>query len=95
MNEGQKVQIGPEQVVKAANAGLTLLNTPGAVNVPGPMAISGDIQLLNAVLTAIVQGQVVLGNPEVEKKESKKEPLKEETPTPILKEGAGVVTAET
>ena len=60
---GKQVQIGPEQVIKAATAGLTLLNTPGAVNVPGPMAISGDIQLLNAVLNAIVQGQVVLGNP--------------------------------
>ena len=60
---GQQVQIGPDQVIKAATAGLSLLNTPGAVNVPGPMAISGDIQLLNAVLTAIVQGQVVLGNP--------------------------------
>lgn len=63
MNEVKKIEIGPEQVVKAASAGLTLLSTPGAVNVPGPMAISGDIQLLNAVLTAIVQGQVVLGSP--------------------------------
>jgi len=61
MNE---VQIGPDQVVRAANAGLALLSTPGAVNVPGPMAISGDIQLLNAVLNAIVQGRVVLGHPE-------------------------------
>jgi len=63
MSTDQRVQIGPEQVVRAATAGLTLLNTPGAVNVPGPMAISGDVQLLNAVLTAIVQGEVVLGSP--------------------------------
>jgi len=64
MNEEKKIEIGPDQVIRAATAGLQLLNTPGAVNVPGPMAISGDIQLLNAVLNSIVQRQVVLGHPE-------------------------------
>jgi len=64
MNGQDKIEIGPDQVIRAATAGLALLSTPGAVNVPGPMAISGDIQLLNAVLNAIVQRQVVLGHPE-------------------------------
>ena len=63
-DQPQAIQIGPEQVVKAATAGLALLNTPGAVNVPGPMAVSGEIQLLNALLTALVQGTVVLGHPQ-------------------------------
>jgi hypothetical protein len=62
MNQGQKINLDQPQILQAAKAGLQLLNTPGAVNVPGPMAVTGEVQILNALLTAIVQQQVVLVN---------------------------------
>ena len=62
MKAGQQVNLEPNQVAQAAAAGLTLLNTPGAVSVPGPMALTNNIQILNAVLTAIANGTLVLIN---------------------------------
>ena len=63
MDQKQQINLEQPQILRAANAGLQLLNTPGAVNVPSPMAITGDIQILNALLQAIVSQQVVLTNP--------------------------------
>ncbi len=60
--EQQKVDLNPQQVQMAANAGLTLLNTPGAVNVPGPMAISGTVRVLSQLLLAIVNQEVMVIN---------------------------------
>ncbi len=62
MKAGQNINLEPQQVQQAAAAGLQLLNTPGAVSVPGPMALTNSVQILNAVLTAIANGQVVLVN---------------------------------
>ncbi len=63
MNAGQKIDLEQPQILQAARAGLTLLNTPGAVSVPSQMAITGDVQILNALLQAIVSRQVVVVNP--------------------------------
>ncbi len=62
MNGQQKMNLELPQILQAARAGLTLLNTPGAVSVPSQMAITGDVQILNALLTAIVQQQVMVVN---------------------------------
>jgi len=62
--EQNKIDLSPQQVMNAAKAGIQLLNTPGSVNVPGPMAISGDVGVLNALLTAILNGQVLVVNPQ-------------------------------
>lgn len=62
--EQNKIDLSPQQVMGAARAGLLLLNTPGSVNVPGPMAVSGEVGVLNALLNAIVSGQVLVVNPQ-------------------------------
>jgi hypothetical protein len=56
------VDITQEQMKQAATAGVQLLNTQGAVNVPSPMAITGVMGVLNSMLTAIANGEVVLMN---------------------------------
>ena len=58
--EQPKMDLTPQQIQMAANAGITLLNTPGAVNVPGPMAVSGIVRTLNAFLLAIVNQEVMV-----------------------------------
>ncbi len=60
--EQQKIDLNPQQIQMAANAGITLLNTPGAVNVSGPMAVSGVVRTLNALLVAIVNQEVMIVN---------------------------------
>lgn len=61
------IDITQEQMKQAASAGVQLLQTPGAVNVPSPMAISGVMGVLNSMLTAIANGQVILLNVPTEK----------------------------
>jgi hypothetical protein len=46
--ESQMIDLTPQQVRNAAQAGVTLLNTPGAVNVPSTMSITGVTQVLHA-----------------------------------------------
>lgn len=58
----KEINFEPQQILLAANAGLTLLQTPGAIKVDGPMAISGDLGILNNLLAAIVQRQLVIVN---------------------------------
>jgi hypothetical protein len=73
--EQQQINLSQDNIVQAAAAGIQLLNTPGAVNVPSPMAISGISQVLHSLLLAIVNKQVmVLQMPAQEKLE--------ETPPP-------------
>lgn len=60
--EQPKIDLTPQQIQLAANAGMTLLNTPGAVNVPSPMAVSGVVRTLYQLLLAIAQGEVQLVN---------------------------------
>lgn len=64
MEQQQMVNLSQDNIQQAAAAGLTLLQTPGAVNVPGPMAVSGIVAVLNSLLTAIVNKQVVVLNPQ-------------------------------
>jgi hypothetical protein len=70
--EQPRVDLNPQQVQMAANAGLSLLNTPGAVNVPGPMAVSGVIKTLAQLLTAIVNQEVMVVNVPVQLKDAPK-----------------------
>lgn len=60
--EQRTIDITQEQMKQAATAGVQLLNTQGAVNVPSPMAISGVMGVLNSMLTAIANGEVILLN---------------------------------
>lgn len=60
--EQNLINLTHEQTQQAAAAGVQLLQTPGSVNIPSPMAISGVIGTLNALLTAIASGQVVVVN---------------------------------
>lgn len=62
MDKKPTVDITQAQMQQAATAGVQLLNTQGAVNVPSPMAISGVMGVLNSMLTAIANGEVVLMN---------------------------------
>jgi len=59
----QNIQLSPEQIVSAAKAGVELLETKGAVNVPSTMSLTGDIPVLHAFLSALANGSVVLGSP--------------------------------
>lgn len=58
----QTVDISQEQMKQAAAVGVQLLNTPGAVNVPSQMAITGMVGVLNSMLSAIMNGEVILLN---------------------------------
>jgi hypothetical protein len=60
--EQPKIDFSPQQIQIAASAGLQLLSTQGAVNVPGPMAVSGVIKTLAQLLTAIVNQEVMIVN---------------------------------
>lgn len=60
--EQPKIDLNPQQIQLAANAGLTLLNTPGAVSVPGPMAVSGIVKTLAQLLLAIANQEVMVIN---------------------------------
>ncbi len=67
--EQQTIDITQDQMKQAASAGVQLLQTPGAVNVPSTMAITGVIGVLNSMLTAIANGQVLLLNAPVKQPE--------------------------
>ena len=60
--EQQQIDLNPQQIQMAANAGITLLNTPGAVNVPSPMAVSGVVRVLMQLLMAIANQEVMVVN---------------------------------
>lgn len=60
--EQLQVDLNPQQVQMAANAGITLLNTPGAVSVPSPMAVSGVVRVLMQLLMAIANQEVMVVN---------------------------------
>ncbi len=60
--EQPQVDLNPQQIQAAGQAGVTLLTTPGAVNVPGPMAVSGVAQVLLQLLMAIAKQEVMVIN---------------------------------
>jgi hypothetical protein len=70
----RKIDITQEQMKQAAIAGVQLLNTQGAVTVPSPMAISGVMGVLNSMLTAIANGEVILLNVPVKQPEGEPPP---------------------
>lgn len=67
--EQKLINLSHEQTQQAAAAGVQLLQTPGAVSIPSPMAISGVVSTLNALLTAIASGQVVVVNAPTKKED--------------------------
>ncbi len=72
------IDLTPQQVRNAAQAGVTLLNTPGAVNVPSTMSITGVTQVLHAVLLGIAEGRLmVIDLSKKEPEASAEEPNKE------------------
>lgn len=79
--ELKTVDISQEQMKQAASAGVQLLNMPGAVNVPSQMAITGVVGVLNSMLNAIMNGEVILLNV------PKKQPEGEGEKTPPEGEG--------
>ena len=68
--EQPRIDLNPQQVQQAANAGVQLLNTPGAVNVPSPMACSGVMQTLLQLLMAIANREVMVVNVPVQLKDA-------------------------
>jgi hypothetical protein len=60
--EQPRIDLNQDQIKMAANAGVTLLNTPGAVKVDGPMATSGVIRVLLQLLMAIANQEVLVVN---------------------------------
>ena len=60
MMQKQMVDLTPPQIQQAAQAGVNLLNTPGAVNVPSTMAISGVTQVLHALLLGIAENRLAV-----------------------------------
>lgn len=64
----EMLNLSQQQMQLAANAGIQLLNTSGAVNVPGPLAVTDQIKHLNVMLNGIASGQVVVVNPKNVKK---------------------------
>lgn len=60
--EQPKTDLNPQQIQQAALAGVTLLNSPGAVNVPSPMACSGVMKTLLQLLMAIANQEVMVVN---------------------------------
>ncbi len=71
-----QINLSQDNVIQAAEAGRQLLETPGAVNVPGPMSISGVTQILHALLTAIANKQVVVLQPQPSGEGKKEEEAK-------------------
>jgi len=61
MNE-PRIDLNPQQVQQAASAGVQLLQTPGAVSVPSPMACSGVMKTLLQLLMAIANQEVMVVN---------------------------------
>ncbi len=70
--EQLQVDLTPQEIQQAANAGVTLLGTPGAVNVPSPMACSGVMKTLLQLLMAIANQQVMIVNVPVKLKDAPK-----------------------
>jgi len=56
----QQLDLNPMQIQQAAAAGVQLLNTPGAVSVPGQIAVTGIIGTLNALLAAIANRELMV-----------------------------------
>lgn len=77
--EQPKIDLNPQQIQIAANAGVALLNTPGAVKVDGPMAVSGVVKTLAQLLLAIANQEVMVINipPKLEDAPPPAEPNKE------------------
>lgn len=59
----QKVNVSPEQVRTAAAAGLTLLADQD-LKVPVQVALTGQLGILQSMLSALANGEVVLANPQ-------------------------------
>lgn len=68
--EQPRIDLNPQQVQQAAQAGVQLLQTPGAVSVPSPMACSGVMKTLLQLLLAIANQEVMVVNIPVQLKDA-------------------------
>ncbi len=89
--EQPRIDLNQDQIKLAANAGVSLLNTPGAVNVPGPMAVSGAVRILMQLLMAIANNEVLVVNTPVKLADAP--PADEPPAEPPNKEVADAVAA--
>lgn len=89
--EQPRIDLNQEQIQMAAQAGVTLLNTPGAVNVPSPMAVSGAVRVLMQLLMAIANNEVLVVNTPVKLADAP--PAEEPPKEPPNKEVAEAVAA--
>ncbi len=90
--EQSRIDLNQQQIQMAATAGVTLLNTPGAVKVDGPMATSGVIRTLLQLLMAIANNEVLVVNTPVKLADAPK-PEEESPKDPPNKEVAEAVAA--
>lgn len=62
-NPQKQIQLGPEEIQRAAKLGVELFNTKGVLTVDGPTALSPDFQVLNLLLANLAEGTIQVGNP--------------------------------
>ena len=63
--QSQGMELTPQQVQVAAQAGVQLFAKEGAVNIPSTWAMNGTFAILNGLLNALAQGVAILANPSV------------------------------
>ena len=57
-----QVNVTPEQIQSACQAGVKLLTNDERVNCPPSMAMNGELALVVGILTSLATGQAVLSN---------------------------------
>lgn len=69
MNVPKKVNINNQQIAQAAGNIWKLLNDDDRVNLPPSMARSGDLVIMDAILSGLASGQFICVPPEQVKEE--------------------------
>jgi len=78
----QGMELTPQQVQIAAQAGVQLFAKEGAVNIPSTWAMNGTFAILNGLLSALAQGAAILANPSVIEELQKKADAADKKPQP-------------
>lgn len=89
----QGMELTPQQVQIAAQAGVKLFSTEGAVQVPSTWMMNGTFTILNGLLNALAQGAAILANPHMIQELQAKADEAGKKPQP--KKVAGKKTAKT
>lgn len=92
----RNMQLTPEQVRATAAEGLKLINDDSRVSLPPSMAANGSFVMLNGILKALANGELVLGNPIPPQVDGPKPPSPpEDPPANDDDKGEGEVVAST